>query len=156
MAVSVSGPTPAGSITNLRVHTRSIGGAAIEPPRGHPLTRMLGMKSRRLHATRLVLACALLPSLLTAQEWSRFRGPNGTGASEATTIPVKWNDGDINWRTQLPGIGHSSPIAWGNKLFLLSADPKTATLFIIDKFSIRYSINGLYISKTYRNYGKRY
>ena len=89
------------------------------------------MKSRRLHATRLIFACALLPSLLTAQEWSRFRGPNGTGASDATTIPVKWNDGDINWRTQLPGIGHSSPIAWGNKLFLLSADPKTATRYIL-------------------------
>ena len=83
------------------------------------------------HCVLWLFAWTLMPSLLVAQEWSRFRGPNGTGASESSTIPVKWTDKDINWSTQLPGIGHSSPIGWGNKLFVLSADPKTATRHVL-------------------------
>ena len=60
--------------------------------------------------------------LASAQEWSRFRGPNGSGESEATTIPAQWTEKDINWKTSLPGVGHSSPVLWGDKIFLLSAD----------------------------------
>ena len=59
----------------------------------------------------------------SAQEWTRFRGPNGSGESEATTIPAQWTEKDINWKTSLPGIGHSSPVVWGDKIFLLSAEP---------------------------------
>jgi outer membrane protein assembly factor BamB len=66
-----------------------------------------------------------------AQEWTRFRGPNGTGESEATSIPAKWTDRDYRWVIDLPGMGHSSPVLWGNRLFLLSADPKTATRFVL-------------------------
>ena len=60
-------------------------------------------------------------SSISAQEWTRFRGPNGSGESEATTIPAQWTDKDINWKTSLPGIGHSSPVLWGDKIFLLTA-----------------------------------
>jgi len=69
--------------------------------------------------------------LVAAQEWTRFRGPNGTGVSEATTIPVKWSDADYNWKVELPGLGHSSPAVWGDKVFLLSADPDTATRYVL-------------------------
>ena len=67
----------------------------------------------------LLIACCHAP----AQEWTRFRGPNGSGESEATTIPAQWTETDINWKTSLPGIGHSSPVVWGDKIFLLSAEP---------------------------------
>lgn len=62
-------------------------------------------------------------SAASAQEWTRFRGPNGSGESEATTIPAQWTDKDINWKVSLPGMGHSSPVLWGDKIFLLSAEP---------------------------------
>jgi hypothetical protein len=43
--------------------------------------------------------------------WSRFRGPNGTGVSDQTNIPLAWNDAEnIAWKTPLPGAGSSSPI----------------------------------------------
>ncbi len=58
----------------------------------------------------------------SAQEWSRFRGPNGSGESEATTIPAQWTEKDINWKISLPGVGHSSPVLWGDRIFLLSAE----------------------------------
>ncbi len=66
-----------------------------------------------------------------AQEWSRFRGPNGTGESETTTIPATWSSQDYNWIAKLKGVGHSSPVLWGERLFVLSADPETATRFVL-------------------------
>ncbi len=82
---------------------------------------------------------ALLPAVLwlnssaniTAQEWTRFRGPNGAGISETTSIPVSWTPKDYNWKIELPGIGHASPVLWGEKLFIFSADPETATRYLI-------------------------
>lgn len=73
----------------------------------------------------------LSPEQSIAQEWTRFRGPNGTGISEATTIPVEWTDADLNWKTQLPGLGNSSPVVWGDRVFLLSADPDDATRYVL-------------------------
>ena len=67
----------------------------------------------------LATACLLAISVPAfAQDWTRFRGPNGTGLSEASDIPVKWTDKDYNWKTDFPGVGHSQPVAWGEKIFL--------------------------------------
>lgn len=63
--------------------------------------------------------------------WARFRGPNGCGESEATTIPVTWSDRDYNWRVTLPGIGYSSPVVWGDRLYLTSTIEEQATLFVL-------------------------
>jgi outer membrane protein assembly factor BamB len=73
----------------------------------------------------------LVAATAAAQEWTRFRGPNGTGESETNTIPASWTDSDLNWRIELPGIGHSSPVLWGEKMFLLSAEPKEATRYVL-------------------------
>lgn len=63
--------------------------------------------------------------------WTRFRGPNGTGIIEGVEAPATWTAEQISWKTKLPGIGHSSPVAWNNKIFLLSADPETATRYVL-------------------------
>jgi len=74
----------------------------------------------------VLIALAILPSSTSqAQEWTRFRGPNGQGISGATTIPVKWTESDYNWRVELPGGGHSSPVLWGDKVFVTCGDAKT-------------------------------
>jgi outer membrane protein assembly factor BamB len=73
---------------------------------------------------------------LAAQEWTRFRGPNGAGQSEATTIPTQWTDKDYNWKINLPGIGHSSPVIWGDTLFVGSADPANGARML---FAVRTS-----------------
>ena len=78
----------------------------------------------------LFVTLTLSTSFATAQEWTRFRGPNGTGISE-TSFPAKWSADDYTWQTDLPGIGHSSPCIWGRKLFLLSADPETAERYVL-------------------------
>src|SRR5262249_10270471 len=59
------------------------------------------------------------------------RGPNGTGQSEATTIPSSWSENDYLWKVELPGVGHSSPVLWGERIFLLSADPQRGTRYVL-------------------------
>jgi outer membrane protein assembly factor BamB len=82
----------------------------------------------------------------TAQEWTRFRGPNGAGQSDASTIPTEWTDADFNWKTDLPGIGHSSPVIWGDKIFVTSADPSNGTRMF---FAVRASDGQVLWTKEY-------
>ena len=82
-------------------------------------------------------ACILLALALAAaapappDEWTRFRGPNGSGVGHAENLPVTWTEKDYNWRIALPGVGHSSPVLWGGRIFLTSGDPKTARRFVL-------------------------
>ena len=66
--------------------------------------------------------------------WSRFRGPNGSGLADAPNLPVTWTDKDYNWKVRLPGSGHSSPVLWGNRIFVTCTDSETArrTLLCLD------------------------
>jgi outer membrane protein assembly factor BamB len=64
---------------------------------------------------------ALLAGEVCAADWPRFRGPNGAGIADDKTIPVKWSEKDIIWKVALPGDGNSSPIIWGDRIFLQSA-----------------------------------
>src|SRR5262245_24851056 len=88
-----------------------------------------------MHGLRFAGLAAALVSIsvtcVSAQEWTRFRGPNGSGESETSTIPASWTEKDLNWKVELPGVGHSSPVLWGDKIFLLSADPKDATRYVL-------------------------
>jgi outer membrane protein assembly factor BamB len=67
----------------------------------------------------------------SAQEWTRFRGPNGSGVGNATTIPVQWTDKDYRWKVAVPGTGHSSPVLWGNRLFLTAGEKETGKRIVL-------------------------
>src|SRR4030095_13049934 len=62
--------------------------------------------------------------------WPSFRGPAASGISEGQNLPDKWNvktGENILWRTPIPGLAHSSPVVWGNQIFVttaISTDPK--------------------------------
>jgi outer membrane protein assembly factor BamB len=81
----------------------------------------------------LLLVCGAITcvDLAGAQEWTRFRGPNGSGLSEATTIPAAWSEGEFLWKAALPGKGNSSPVLWGDKVFLTSANPQDGTRYVL-------------------------
>ena len=87
--------------------------------------------SQRALSVWCICLVSLLISPVHAQQWTRFRGPNGTGVSEAKNIPVTWTETDYDWKTALPGLGHSSPVIWGNKVFLMSGDPDNATRYML-------------------------
>jgi outer membrane protein assembly factor BamB len=62
--------------------------------------------------------------------WPSFRGPQASGIAERQNLPDKWDvktGENILWRTPIPGLAHSSPIVWGDRVFVTSAvstDPK--------------------------------
>src|SRR5256885_1190976 len=58
-----------------------------------------------------------------ADNWPRFRGPNGSGIALDKHIPVQWDDKSILWKAELPGVGNSAPVIWGDHLFLQAASP---------------------------------
>ena len=83
--------------------------------------------------TRILLLLPILllfPPWSTAQEWTRFRGPNGSGLSSAN-LPVRWTGEDLNWKVKLPGRGHSSPVLWGQRIFVTSGDDKTGLRILL-------------------------
>ena len=72
-----------------------------------------------------VLCCLLLAAGARAENWPRFRGPNGQGLSDAEGIPTKWSQADYAWKVALPGGGHGSPVVWEDKVFVTCADEKS-------------------------------
>ncbi len=56
----------------------------------------------------------------TAQEWPRFRGPNGRGQASSVANFKGLSNDQLVWKVTLPGEGHSSPVAWGERIFLTS------------------------------------
>ena len=67
--------------------------------------------------------------------WPQFRGPSATGVLEGGPAPATWNAEkatNLRWKTEIPGLGHSSPVAWGNRIFVttaVSSNPKPETRF---------------------------
>jgi outer membrane protein assembly factor BamB len=58
------------------------------------------------------------------QNWPQWRGPLGTGVAPNARPPVEWSEAKhIRWKTALPGKGHSTPIVWGERIFLTTAIP---------------------------------
>ena len=64
--------------------------------------------------------------------WPSFRGPHASGIADGQNLPDEWDvktGQNILWRTSIPGLAHSSPIVWGNRIFVTSAvssDPKAS------------------------------
>lgn len=79
-----------------------------------------------LRPALLLLSAALLALSASGQEWTRFRGPNGTGVGTATNLPARWTETDYQWKLKLPGVGHSSPVLWGDRVFVTCADAGAA------------------------------
>jgi outer membrane protein assembly factor BamB len=77
-----------------------------------------------------VLFALALAAPAGAQEWTRFRGPNGSGVSEVR-LPVRWAEKDFRWKVKLPGKGHSSPTLWGDKIFITCGDEATGKRIVL-------------------------
>ncbi len=59
-----------------------------------------------------------------SQNWPQWRGPLATGVAPKADPPVEWSEEkNIRWKSELPGLGHSTPIVWGNRIFLTTAVP---------------------------------
>jgi outer membrane protein assembly factor BamB len=91
------------------------------------------MKTKSLVAI-LVFGCAMAAPA-RAGNWPRFQGPNGSGTADDKNVPVRFDEkSGILWKVRIPGQGNSSPIVWGDRLFLQtgSADGKHRSLMCLD------------------------
>jgi outer membrane protein assembly factor BamB len=74
----------------------------------------------------------VLPSPGAELHWPRFRGPSGQGETRGGKLATEWDQVGRNvvWRTPLSGAGNSSPVVWGEHLFLTSSDVKGNERFV--------------------------
>ena len=72
-----------------------------------------------MHLAALVLVLAA-----AVPQWPQFRGPQASGRADGAGLPDTWSAADaknIAWRTPIPGLAHSSPIVWGDRVFVTTA-----------------------------------
>jgi outer membrane protein assembly factor BamB len=70
------------------------------------------------------LAALLLAVSALAQNWPSFRGPGASGVADGNRLPAAWSvstGANIAWKTPIAGLAHSSPIVWGDRIFVTTA-----------------------------------
>src|SRR5262245_23429935 len=97
------------------------------------LANSLVLSRRSFLATSLMALPAMsLPAAAVAsnteQNWPGFRGPAGLGVADGYPTRVSWNAdasagklAGVLWRAEIPGLGHSSPIVWGDRIYVGTA-----------------------------------
>jgi outer membrane protein assembly factor BamB len=89
---------------------------------------MIDMKHKRGLRSLTITAIAVtlvLTSCSKQGNWPQFRGPDGNMALASANLPEKWsNDTNVIWTAALDGAGYSSPVVWGNKIFITSTFPE--------------------------------
>ena len=72
----------------------------------------------------VVLALVASGLAVRAEQWPQFRGPGSTGVGEGANLPETWSTTqNVRWKATIPGQGWSSPIAWGDRIFVTSVIP---------------------------------
>jgi outer membrane protein assembly factor BamB len=62
--------------------------------------------------------------ILAPLAWPSLRGPDGSGVADGQHPPLSWDvktGTNVRWKTSIPGLGHSSPIIWGDRVFVTTA-----------------------------------
>jgi outer membrane protein assembly factor BamB len=73
----------------------------------------------------VLLTVLVLPCGLRAENWPGWRGPRGDGSSLDNNVPTQWSESEnVSWKVAIPGIGHASPIIWGDRIFIVTCLPE--------------------------------
>jgi outer membrane protein assembly factor BamB len=81
--------------------------------------------------TLIVLMFSYGHSFGQDNNWTHFRGTNLNGIAETDNIPLKWDDSAIKWKTEIPGKGFSSPVVYGNQVWVTTATADGRELYAI-------------------------
>jgi hypothetical protein len=96
--------------------------------RKQPVTLIARMRT----PTTLILGLLLSATVIHAANWPQFRGPNSQGHSTETGFPLAWSTtNNVAWKTPLPGESWSSPIVWGDHVFVTTATDGGATCRVL-------------------------
>ena len=104
-------------------------------PRVSPCTfvfRPDGLRWRAMKTGWMLIALLGLAGCATAENWPCFRGPTRQGESRETGLPLRWNASEnVAWKTPIPGDAWSSPIVWGDRVFLTTATENGASCRVL-------------------------
>ncbi len=133
----------------MRIPVRSCGASTIMSPwrrmcqaLPHPYgQRSANQGSTLMHARiarhfALLLAVCFLVTPVAAENWPNWRGPDGIGVSHESGLPLKWSATEnVRWKVELPERGNSTPIVWGDRIFLTQpiAEENRRTLLCLDR-----------------------
>ena len=94
----------------------------------------------------VILAAAPWTALRENDTWPEFRGPSGTGHSDAQGLPREWSESkNVVWKTPIHGRGWSSPVVWGRQIWLTTATPdgKELSVLCVDRDSGKILIDSI-------------
>ena len=80
------------------------------------------------HSMFAIALVLVTTTALQAENWPGWRGPRGDGSSASTNLPMNWDGAsgeNVKWKAAIPGTGHSSPVVYGDRIFVASCLPKT-------------------------------
>lgn len=102
------------------------------PGRHDRPTRTTPRSFRCLFSVAMVACAAGRPVCCPAGPpgtWTQFRGPGGQGHALDASPPVEWSERDgVVWKTEVPGLGHSSPVIWGDQVWVTTASTAGSSL----------------------------
>ena len=104
--------------------------------RGVVAGEVMRMNSRVIRvAAVLLLAATAVPGVVGAENWPAWRGPTGDGVSAETNLPVEWDtERNIAWKLAMPAWSGSTPIVWGDRIFLnVAVDEDNIELWRLDR-----------------------
>jgi hypothetical protein len=96
------------------------------------------MRIATLAASSLLICLILAATAPAAENWPQFRGPTGQGLTDARDLPLEWcESNNITWKTPIHGKAWSSPVIWGNQIWMTTAseDGHELSVLTLDKES---------------------
>jgi outer membrane protein assembly factor BamB len=89
-------------------------------------------ESMRTRIFIIVATLFIVSPAVAGDSWPQFRGPHGAGLSDATGLPVRWSENEnIRWKTPIHDKGWSSPVVWGDQVWLTTARSDGKEMFAV-------------------------
>jgi outer membrane protein assembly factor BamB len=87
-----------------------------------PMMKETKRMTQRFCSVMMWMGLFVVSSSAIAENWPCWRGPRGDGTSLETNLPTQWDTTtNIRWKVPVPGVGHASPIVWGDRIFTATA-----------------------------------
>src|SRR5688572_26307310 len=85
------------------------------------------MRITKMRTSTLFVLLLILTTRVYAENWPHWRGPASTGVSTEKALPERWSDTEnIAWKAPVRGLGISSPVVWGDQVFVTSQIGRSA------------------------------
>lgn len=89
----------------------------------------MGLRCAALTRFTVLMVCGATVHPLPAADWPQFRGPTGQGHASADPVPIDWTEQkNVVWKAAIEGRGHSSPVLWGDQVWVSTAAPNGRAL----------------------------